>query len=301
MQRAGRLLAALLLARGAASTRVVHRGHRGPGQDLYAEDVEGCNKTLNRYFTAQHPTTKEAVTRMMVDSCYRNVPVDSRPVICPHLERVLTDSLWKVSPLEMLSPEVVCERTEAHLSELQGVARVPRVGSGRIHTFETKKTCEPTVEAALDGASTILSPNVPNFWYALCLNQDCAHMLPSRTKWCNTSRTPTHSAAVCAAARTFVLRTVESKPPYSMRPVEVCSLFSEFHKEMATDVAAYRNRVHGDVFPSKYITKQEPRGFSVMAWLRSLGVRSSARPAFGQPALWASLGPLLSVLIAGLL
>merc|ERR1719253_1906079 len=163
---------------------------------------------------------------MMVDSCYRNVPVDSRPVICPHLERVLTDSLWKVSPLEMLSPEVVCERTEAHLSELQGVARVPRVGSGRIHTFE--------------------------------------------------------------------LRTVESKPPYSMRPVEVCSIFSEFHKEMATDVAAYRNRVHGDVFPSQYITKQEPRGFSVMAWLRSLGARSSARPAFGQPALWASLGPLLS-------
>lgn len=293
MQCAGRIISALLLAVGVTSSRLIHNGHQKPRHGFYTEDVEACVEKMNQYFTAEHPTHKDTVRRMLVDSC-NGEELDLRPTVCPHMDRVVTDSLWKVMPATLLSPADVCERTEAHMTELQGVARVPRVGSGMIHISDTKKTCEPTVEAALDGAPTISSSSVPNFWYALCMNQDCAHMLPSRTKWCNISRPPSHSAAVCAAARTFALRHVESQPPYYMGHGEVCGLFSAFHKEMATDVAAYRRVLYGEAFPRQYVKHEEKRGWSPWSLL---GYSSTA--ALRRPPLWAFLGPLLSVLELG--
>jgi hypothetical protein len=275
------LLAALLVAPGVECTRIIHNGHGDHLKAHYPEEVESCAKKMNEFFTEEHPAVKGEAIRLLVDKCFHDESTAARRTVCPHLERVLTDSLWKVPPNEHLTPDTFCKYTEAHLTDLQGVAKVPRVGSGKIHTSDTKKTCEPTVEAALDGAPRILSTNVPDFWYALCLNQDCAHMLPSRTKWCNIARSPTHSSAVCSAARTFVKREVESEPPKQMPPSEVCDLYSSFHKEMATDVAAYRHVVHGDPFPSQYIP---PEGSN----------------AGGKQLLFATFGPLLVAMAVGL-
>ncbi|CAK0907125.1 unnamed protein product, partial [Prorocentrum cordatum] len=171
MQRAGPLVAAVLLVPGVTSTRILHSGHQKPQHGLYMEDVEACAEKMSQYFTAEHPTNKDTVKRRLVDGCNEREEVDLRPTVCPHMDRMITDSLWKVTPVKLMTPAYVCERTEAHMTELQGVAKMPRVGSGMIHFSGTKKTCESTVEAALDGAPTIISSNVPNFWYALCMNQ----------------------------------------------------------------------------------------------------------------------------------
>lgn len=80
----------------------------------------------------------------------------------------------------------------------------------------------------------------------MCMNQDCAHFLQSRTKWCNTQRAPTHSYVVCEAVRRFAMDEVQVHEEKTMTPPQICALYGEFVKEMGIDVDAYEHAIHQD-------------------------------------------------------
>jgi len=76
------------------------------------------------------------------------------------------------------------------------------------------------------------------------MNQDCAHFLPSRTRWCRTQRQPTHSVMVCDAARTYALGEVRSRAADMMSPDEICAMYGAFVRAMGVDVDAYEHVMH---------------------------------------------------------
>merc|ERR1719215_1049488 len=128
---------------------------------------------------------------------------------------------------------------ESYIAELYGAARVPRVGKGTLFDFEIAPTCEPTVAAAFKPHTSLASNSMPDFWYSMCLNQDCAHFLQSRTRWCQISRTPTHSVSVCEGMRRFAVDEVSVHSLSAMSPKEACDLYAQYVEEMAEDVQVY--------------------------------------------------------------
>ena len=77
---------------------------------------------------------------------------------------------------------------------------------------------------------------VPDFWYAMCVNPDCAHFLPNKTRRCDVEEGPTHSIAVCNALQTFVNDEVQVLGTGDIAPSQVCKMYGEFVKEMGINV-----------------------------------------------------------------
>jgi len=160
---------------------------------------------------------------------------------CGHFQEMVERALEREYEGKVYTAEVFCEVMEGYMVEMHGAANVPRVGTGTLNDFEIAPTCESAVAAAFAPHTGLASAGIPEFWYSMCLNQDCAHFLQSRTRWCNLSRKPTHSIAVCEGVRRFAADEVAVHSASTFDPKQACDLYAEYVKELANDIEVYKS------------------------------------------------------------
>lgn len=229
----------LALPLGAAASQVASHGD-GPSAGLPGMNV--CEQVAFKFIDFPDiagPTIKKAVH-------YCNQQKSST---CGHYQEVIERSLEREYDGRVYDAKTFCLATETYVAEMHGAARVPRVGRGTLTDFEISPTCEQTVAAAFAPHAGLSSVSMPDFWYSMCLNQDCAHFLQSRTRWCELSKAPRHSVSVCEGVRKFAADEVAVHSPTSMTPKQACELYGEYVQEMAEDVGVYLSVMHPDEEP----------------------------------------------------
>eukprot|EP00929_Paragymnodinium_shiwhaense_P047150 TRINITY_DN23919_c0_g1_i1.p2 TRINITY_DN23919_c0_g1~~TRINITY_DN23919_c0_g1_i1.p2 ORF type:complete len:315 (+),score=75.93 TRINITY_DN23919_c0_g1_i1:78-1022(+) len=208
------------------------------------EDIASCVTFMNEVL--EQPEVPERAVERAVDHCAISKREDDRNYVCVHFKEGLEDAFADVPPGQTVTSQSFCEITENYMLAIRGASRIPNIGSGPLINFKVAPTCEPAVQKHFEGAESIDSAKVPDLWYGLCMNQDCAHYLPSRTRWCEVQEIPTHSASVCDAARKFASDGVAAMSKPAMTPKDVCGLYEDFVREIGHDVEAYEHIVHCD-------------------------------------------------------
>lgn len=208
------------------------------------EDMAHCVKYAARFM--DEPMRKALAIERATDHCAVDKKIDDRNYFCPHFKEGLTGAFLHESESKEFTAASFCEVSENHMLQLRGATRVPNMGSGPLMNFKLSASCEQTTLQALAPARKLPSSQVPDFWYALCMNQDCAHFLPSRTRWCDVDRQPTHSAIVCEGVRDFAKDEVAVDMSHDMEPKEICHMYAEFIEEIGIDVESFEHVVHSD-------------------------------------------------------
>jgi hypothetical protein len=208
------------------------------------EDVEGCQKEASKYI--EKPMVKSLAIEHAMDHCALDKKVDDRNFVCPHFKEVLTNAFARESTFKEFTVDSFCDVAETYVYALKyGAANIANVaGKGKGKDFEVSKDCEPIVVDTFKPETSLPSTSVPDFWYALCMNQDCAHFLPSRTRWCTQNRAPVHSAAVCEAIRTYARDEVVVVGEKNLDAKEVCDIYDEFVEDSYINVEAYMHVMH---------------------------------------------------------
>jgi hypothetical protein len=217
------------------------------------EEMARCEQYMSSLYT--QPLIKKRILPKIVRNCRKDMAIKDARKVCPHLGAALAFAMDDVPEDEELTPGQFCTYAEERMEGLEGAVNVPNLGSGAMDNSQVSPQCLPTVEAVIGTDGTLKTDHLPDFWYALCMNQDCAHFLPSRTKWCDTVREPTHSAMVCEAARGFAKfkiggrRLFGRRPPEDMKGPQICDLYSNFMEEVSIDLKTWRAVAHGEKGP----------------------------------------------------
>jgi len=211
------------------------------------QDMAECESRVKLFL--KEPAVPSAAIEDATDYCATDKKVDDRNYVCPHVKEGLQGAFSRLADDKKLSVSDFCEVSEAYFIGLRGTTRVPNAGSGSIINFDAgRDDCRPAVRTALNEEKSLSASHVPDFWYAMCLNQDCAHFLPSRTRWCNVDRQPTHGVEVCTALRKFAQdeTTILGAKEDGYGPKVLCDMYEDFVKEMGQDVEAYEHFIHID-------------------------------------------------------
>lgn len=208
------------------------------------EDIKMCMKHATRF--VETPSAPSKIIERAIDHCALSKQIGDKNYVCPHFEEGLLGAFSTQPADRIFSAEDFCWLTETYFIELRGAARVPNTGKGPLINFHVSEACVPAVSSAFAPDKVLSMQHVPDFWYAMCVNQDCAHFLPSRTRWCDVEGDPSHSIAVCDALRTFVTDEVAVLGSGNMAANEICDMYSEFVKEMGINVEAYEHVMHKD-------------------------------------------------------
>lgn len=206
-------------------------------------DLNGCIANAEPFMTKEF-TKHKAIERAM-DHCALSKKVDDKNFVCPHYREVLNAAFRREPTDRLYSAESFCSVAEVYVHQLKSAAKVPNMGKGEGFKFKMSKDCEKIVLASLAPQKKMPARSAPDFWYALCMNQDCAHFLPSRTRWCTQNHQPTHSASVCEAVRLFAHDEAAVFGPKEMDADQVCEMYEEFVEDSHIDVEAYMHVVHG--------------------------------------------------------
>jgi hypothetical protein len=209
-----------------------------------SEDVKFCSTHAKKFITK--PMAKGQAIEYAVDHCALDKKVDDKNFVCPHYKEVLVNAFARESTQTEHSPVSFCEVAEAYVHALKtGAHNIPNMGEGEGPKFEVTKQCESIVLKSMKPQTSLPSTNAADFWYALCMNQDCAHFLPSRTRWCTHDHMPTHSSSVCEAMRTYARDEVTIFGSKELSAKDVCSMYDEFVEDTHINVEAYMHVVHG--------------------------------------------------------
>jgi len=208
-----------------------------------ADDLFNCINVTGGFLGGA--SSREDAISKAVSFCEGDKDLAEPTLACPHFKEAVSRALELEPKDKLFDAKSFCEATEAYMINIRGASRVPRTGKGALLNFEVSDHCTTAVAAAFAPDKTLASSSVPDFWYAMCMNQDCAHFLPSRAKWCNVHREPTHSVVVCEAARRFAIDEVVVHESGAMSPEQICALYGEFVEEMGMDLSAYEQVVHG--------------------------------------------------------
>jgi len=232
---------------GASWSSLVSQHSRLSGDGVVgsAEDFAGCQKSAAEYITK--PMTKASAIESAMDHCALDKKIDDRNFVCPHFKEILTNAFAQESTFKEFTAASFCDVAESYVFALKrGAANIANVaGKGSGKDFEVSEDCEPIVVNTFKPETSLPATSVPDFWYALCMNQDCAHFLPSRTRWCTQNRQPLHSAAVCEAIRTYARDEVIVNGEKDMNAREVCTIYDEFVEDSHINVEAYMHVMHG--------------------------------------------------------
>lgn len=208
------------------------------------EDIEMCMEHASQFVKGKEYPGK--LVEQAKDHCALSKQIGDKNYVCPHFQEGLEGAFSTQPADRKFSAEDFCWLSETYFIELRGAARVPNMGKGPLINFHIAESCIPAVTSAFAPDKALATEHVPDFWYAMCVNQDCAHFLPSRTRWCDVERDPTHSIVVCDALRTFAKDEVSVLGSGDMSPEEVCDVYGEFVKEMGINVEAYEHVMHKD-------------------------------------------------------
>jgi len=206
-------------------------------------DENGCIANAEAFMTKEF-TKYKAIERAM-DNCALSKKVDDNNFVCPHYREILNAAFRREPTDRLYSAESFCGVAEVYVHQLKSAAKVPNMGTGDGFKFKLSKDCKHTVLASLAPQKKMPAVSAPDFWYALCMNQDCAHFLPSRTRWCSQKHQPTHSASVCEAVRLFAHDEASVAGPAEMDAEQVCNVYDEFVEDSHINVKAYMHVVHG--------------------------------------------------------
>lgn len=257
------------------------------------EEMAKCEQFMSNLYT--EPMTKKRWLPKIVRRCRRDKAIEDARKVCPHLGAALAFTMDDVPEDEKLSAGEFCTLAEERIEGLEGAFHVPNMGSGDTVNFQVSPQCGPTVEAVLGTEGLLKTEHLPDFWYALCMNQDCAHFLPSRTKWCDTARPPTHSAMVCEAARGFAKFKIgrrrildRLRTPEEMKSDQICSLYANFEEEVGMDLKTWKAVAHGEKGPP---LNKKRKPFWHAVW-------SNPFPSWGGATAAGSLTPLAMLLPA---
>jgi hypothetical protein len=223
-------------------------GSKGTHLDtVSSQDVAGCIANAEQFMKSPHKKGR-AIERAM-DHCAMDKKVDDKNFVCPHYRDILTAAFARESTTKEFTAKSFCEVAEGYVSELRSAAKIPNMGKGAGFSFELSKNCKPTVQASFaKDQKKLPAKSAPDFWYALCMNQDCAHFLPSRTRWCTHDHQPTHTASVCEAVRTFAQDEVfimEKNLGHELDSEQMCSIYDDFVQASHINAEAYMHVVHG--------------------------------------------------------
>jgi len=208
-----------------------------------AEDLNGCTAHAEAFFSK--PLTKHRAIERAMDHCALSRKVDDKNFVCPHYRDLLTNAFRREPTDRTYTAKSFCNVAEVFLSQLSGASKIPNMGKGEGFKFKLSKKCESIVLSSLAPAKTLPSRSAPDFWYALCMNQDCAHFLPSRTRWCTENHQPTHYASVCESVRVFAHDEISIFGKKQLDAGDVCNMYEEFVENSHIDVEAYNHVVHG--------------------------------------------------------
>jgi len=223
----------------------LNKAHERARLAVTPEDIDMCMEHATQFVKGK--MTGDRITTAAGDHCALSKSVGDKNYVCPHFEEGLRGAFSTRPADQKYDAEAFCWLSETYFLELRGAARVPNMGHGPLINFHVDKSCIPAVKSAFAPDTKLSTEHVPDFWYAMCVNQDCAHFLPSRTRWCDVEEEPTHGIAVCDALRTFVNDEVEVLGPgKNVGASEVCEMYGEFVKEMGINVEAYEHVMHRD-------------------------------------------------------
>jgi len=261
-----KLVLLLSLPAAAAAWSNLFRGLREGGKltsSVSKEDMNGCIANAEGFL--EHPVGKWHAIEKAMDYCVMSKKVDDKNFVCPHYREILNAAFRREPTDRKYDAEGFCKVAETYVSELGAAARIPNMGKGDGLKFKLSKDCEPIVKASLAPAKTLASRSAPDFWYALCMNQDCAHFLPSRTRWCTVNHQPTHSAAVCEAVRLFARDETSIFGSSQLEPKEVCNMYDEFVEDSYIEVEAYMHVTHGKKHKKVPVPEDRKRALSSSA------------------------------------
>lgn len=208
------------------------------------DPMVACTEVAARFL--KEPVLRGKAVEAAATYCSSAAHVKDPGYVCPHFKEAVVVALEHDHFFEKYDAESFCKSTEYYMMSLRGASKVPNTGSGPLLNFKVSPECEPMVAATFAPDKRLDTLSVPDFWYAVCSNQDCAHLLPSRTKWCKIQRPPTHSHVVCEAVRKFARDEAEIHAEGAMTPKQICSLYGEFVKETGIDVDAYEKVMHSE-------------------------------------------------------
>jgi len=234
----------LLVAAAAALSTVAEARLNRRLVDDALDDLAKCTRVASKFITV--PVPRQDAIDMASSYCDSDPQIQDRIFICPHFKEGVERALELQAYDKQYDAAEFCEATEQYMLDIRGASRVSNTGTGPLLDFKISDQCTDAVASAFHPMEELESSMVPDFWYAMCMNQDCAHFLQSRSKWCNTQKTPTHSYVVCEAVRKFAMDAVQAHEEKTMTPHQICALYGEFVKEMGIDVDAYEHAIHSD-------------------------------------------------------
>lgn len=266
------------------------------------EDMNGCIAHAEEFLTK--PVTKHRAIERAMDHCALSKKVDDKNFVCPHYREILNGAFRREPTDRMFTAESFCSVAETYILQLRSAAKIPNMGKGAGFKFKLSKDCKPIVMASLAPQKKLPSKSAPDFWYALCMNQDCAHFLPSRTRWCTESHQPTHSAAVCEAVRVFASDEVAILGSKELNAEQVCGMYDEFVEDSHINEEAYMHVVHG-VKHENVPMPEDPKRALESAKMKHEAKQHGIRDSAGKP-VESSAAPIgltlvsLAGLVAGL-
>lgn len=289
------LLAVPSTALAASWTSLFH-GAQLEGEKVSTDDMNGCIAHAGKFLTK--PATKFWAIEKAVDACAVSKKVEDNNFVCPHYGEILNDAFQREPTDREFTAESFCGVAEYYVAQLEHSNKVPNMGKGSGDKFKVSKDCKDIVLASLSPAKALPASNAPDFWYALCMNQDCAHFLPSRTRWCTQNHAPTHSVTVCEAIRRFASDEVLIEGG-EMKPDDVCDMYKDFVEDTYILTDAYMHCVHGR-HHTKVPVPEDKRRALQSAKMKNTAGGHGIRDASGQPVKSIAAPAMTTTVFLGL-
>merc|ERR1719424_2715849 len=197
---------------------------------------------------------------------------------CSQYGDLLTGAFKREHSETKYTAAAFCKVAENYAVQMKGAANIPKMGKGSGSEFKISESCKVAAAKEITGTK-LPAHRAPKFWYSLCVNQDCAHYLPSRTRWCTASHAPTHGYSVCESLMSYVSGKV-ARGDKALGADQLCTMYDDFVEEKDDEYNAYMLVVHKKQAPTK---KGEPLA-------KGSANRLVALPGFALLALFAFCG-----------
>jgi hypothetical protein len=218
----------------------------------HAECLEEAHNLL---FLHEDPLRKNAgnpdvntagiIVERSTDYCALKEGADKK-YFCKYFALFVADAFKFVHEDTPVTPASFCKLVEDHanrmLNEVEGVRLY------RLNEVVNDTTCIADVDAAMSPDTAIAQDKVADFWYLFCIHyHDCEAVIPSRTKWCMTSKVPALSKSTCELLRADVVELTEVKPMAAYDAKTLCDWFLGFAGVQAENLEAYEYVMYGIV------------------------------------------------------
>lgn len=234
-----------------------------------------CVSVARRFIIG--PKRPKRIIQRAVDFCALTLQDEDRARICPHFREAVSMALRQQSRTAQFDPELFCALAEARSAESASAADIPNLGRGPLQSFQLDaRSCAQAAADVVRPAETVPASEAAEVWYTLCMGQDCGADLPSQSKDCNVSRTPTHPRWVCQAAQKFVGQHAgAASVDGEIGPTALCQIHARFVRELAVDIAAYSFVMHAR--PAERVTPPEAKALLASQLLNDALARNGLR------------------------